>query len=119
MTVRDVYILAASLIGDRENDDKDEHDFTVPYMTILLQEALETENSIRAANDEEELTVAPILGMDDEIPYHDKLVRAAFPYGLAWEFHQDSGNLGLAAQYRDLFVDAVERYRCYTVRRLV
>ena len=59
LKVKDVYVLAAALIGDRENDDKDERDFTVPYMTILLQEALECENSIRAMHGEEELAAYP------------------------------------------------------------
>ena len=31
MTVNDIYILGAALIGDRENDDLDERHFAVPY----------------------------------------------------------------------------------------
>lgn len=116
-TVRDVYIMAAALIGDRENDDRDERDFAIPYMNILLQEALNCENSMRERDGQELLTVAPILGLDDEIPYHDELVLAAFPYGLAWQYHQDAGNLGLSAQYRNMFVAAVNANYCYQVRR--
>jgi hypothetical protein len=117
LKVKDVYVLAAALIGDRENDDKDERDFTIPYMNILLQEALECENSIRAIRGEEELAAAPILGLDDEIPYHDQLVMAAFPYGLAWQYHQEAGNLGLASQYRNMFIEAVNRNYCFVVRK--
>ena len=40
-TVKDVFILGAALVGDRENDDKDEKDFAPVHMTILLQEALD------------------------------------------------------------------------------
>lgn len=116
-TVRDVYIMAAALIGDRENDDRDERDLSVQHMKILLQEALNCENSMRERDGQELLTVAPVLGLDDEIPYHDELVRAAFPYGLAWQYHQEAGNLGLSAQYRNMFVAAVNANHCYQVRR--
>lgn len=118
MTVREVYIMAAALIGDKENDDLNEKQLTVPYMNIILQEALDTENSIRLKDSEELLTAAPIVtSLDDELTYHDQLVRAAFPYGLAWQYARDENNLGLADQYRNLFVDAVERNQCFTVRR--
>ena len=117
ITVRDVYIMAAALIGDRENDDRDERDLSAQHMKILLQEALNCENSMRERDGQEPLTVAPVLGLDDEIPYHDELVRAAFPYGLAWQYHQDAGNWVLAGQYRTMFVDAVNSNYCFTIRR--
>ena len=50
-------------------------------------------------------------------PDHDELVRAAFPYGLAWQYHQEAGNLGLAAQYRNMFIEAVNRNYCFLVRK--
>ena len=116
MTVREVYVLGAALIGDREYDDADERDFSPPYMTIMLQESLNCENSMRERDGQELLAAAPILGLDDEIPYHDDLVRAAIPYGLAWQYHQEAGNLGLAAQYRNMFIEAVNRNHCFHMR---
>lgn len=117
MTVRDTYIIAAAFIGDRENDDKDEKDFAPIYMSVLLQEALNAENSIRAFDGEPELEYAPVLGIDDTIPYHDSIVRGALPYGLAWQYHQDAGNNQLAAMYRNMFIDAVERSYKYNMRK--
>ena len=117
MTVREIYVNAAALIGDRENDDADERDLTVPYMTVLMQEALNCENSMRERDGQELLPVAPILGLDDDVPYHDALVKGAFPYGLAWQYHQEAGNLGLAAQYRNMFIEAVNRNYCFLVRK--
>lgn len=108
MTVRQVYAIAAAFIGDREGDDNDERDFSPIYMNVLLQEALPAENSIRKANGSAELTIAPTPGIDDAIPYSDKIVRGALPYGLAWQYHQDAGNLGLASQYRNMFIEGVE-----------
>ena len=117
MTVREVYVIAAAFIGDRENEDLDERDLSVPYMTVLLQESLACENSMRKRDGQEQLAVAPVLGLDDEVPYHNELVRGAFPYGLTWQYHQDSGNLSLAAQYRNMFVEAVNSNYCFSMRK--
>jgi hypothetical protein len=117
-TVKDIYVLGAALIGDHEGDDPDEELFAIPYMNILLQESLGCENSIRAAHGETELTAAPIVtSIEEELEYHDQLVRAAFPYGLVWQYHQEAGNHGLAAQYRNMFIDAVNGCYCYSMRK--
>lgn len=117
MTVREIYVTAAAFIGDRENDDADERDLSIPYMNVLLQEAFECENSIRAKNGDRELDSAPyVTTLDDSIVYSDALVRGAFPYGLAWQYHQEAGNNGLASQYRNMFIEAVNRNYCYGVR---
>lgn len=117
MTVREVYVTAAAFIGDRENDDLDERDLTVPYMAVLLQESLNCENSMRERDGQDPLPSAPVLGLDDEIPYHDSLVRGALPYGLAWQYHQEAGNLSLASQFRNMFIDAVGSNYCFSVQR--
>lgn len=117
-TVRDIYVIAAAFIGDREYDDTDERDLSVPYMNVLLQETLNCENSIRKMHDEPLLGTAPVIdSLDNGLVYHDELVRAAFPYGLAWQYHQEAGNLGLAAQYRNMFIEAVNRNYCFTMRK--
>ena len=118
MTVREVYIMAAALVGDHENDDQDELKFAVPYMNILMQEAFECENSMRERDGQEPLEQAPyVSNIDNGIPFHDALVRAAFPYGLAWQYHQEAGNLSLASQYRNMFIDAVDRNYCFRMRK--
>ena len=58
-----------------------------------------------------------VSNLDNGLIYHDQLVRAAFPYGLAWQYHQEAGNLGLAAQYRNMFIEAVNRNYCFLVRK--
>ena len=118
MTVRDVYVVAAAFIGDRENDDRDEKDFAPIYMKVLLQEALPAENRIRIAEGMTELTQAPMPGLDDVIPYSDKIVRGALPYGLAWQYHQDAGNHDLAVMYRDLFTNGVNSSYKFVMRRM-
>ena len=120
MTVRDIYIIAAALVGDHENDDPDELAFAIPYMNILLQEALACENSMRQRDGQELLSAAPIVtDINDEVPFHDVLCRAAIPYGLAWQYQQEAGNLSLSSGYRNMFIDAVNRNYCYSVRKYV
>ena len=119
MTVQDIYIIAAALVGDRENDDPDEQDFAIPYMNLLMQEALDTENTMRMRDGQELLTVAPtVTSITDNVPYHDVLCRVAFPYGLAWQYQQEAGNLSLSAQYRNMFVDTVDNNRCFIARKM-
>ena len=45
------------------------------------------------------------------------IVLAAFPYGLAWQYHQDAGNWALAGQYRSMFIEAVNSNHCFTMRK--
>lgn len=118
MTVRDIYILGAALVGDRENDDPDEMTFAIPYMNLLMQEALDTENTMRRRDGQEQLAAAPIVtDLSDEVPFHDVLCRVAFPYGLAWQYQQEAGNFSLSAQYRNMFIDTVENNRCFFMER--
>jgi hypothetical protein len=119
MTVRELYVIASAFIGDRENDDRDNRDLSIPYMNVLLQEALGTENTIRQRDGEMELEYAQIVtDLDDEITYHDSIVMAALPYGLAWQYHQEAGNLSLASQYRNMYIDALEENRCFNIRSM-
>lgn len=118
MTVKDIYVLGASLVGDHDGDDQDEELFAIQYLNILMQESLECENSMRERDGQAVLAAAPIVtSTTDEVPYHEQLLRAAFPFGLAWQYHQEAGNLSLASQYRNTYIDAVNRYYCYRMRR--
>ena len=118
MTVKDIYIIAAALVGDRENDDPDALEFSIPYINLLLQESLSCENSLRRRDGQEQLAEAPTMtDITNDVPYHDVLCRVAIPYGLAWQYHQESGNLGLSAQYRNMYIEAVNANRCFFMRR--
>jgi hypothetical protein len=118
LTVNDIFILAAALVGDHENDDQDEKNFAVPYLNILLQECLNVENDLRERDKMELLPAAPVItSTEDEVPYHDDLCRVALPYGLAWQYQQEAGNLSLAAQYRNMYIEAVDSKRCFFMRR--
>lgn len=118
LTVKDVHKMAVALIGVREEDGKGERELTVPYMNILLQEALYAENSIRAANGDPELSAAPtVSSISDVIPYNDNLVRSAIPYGLAWQYQQEENNLGLASQYRNMFIEGVRRSAAFLLKK--
>ncbi len=109
MTGKDLYILASSTLYEGENDDLDSKKFSVPFLNILLQEALPVENSIRKAEGAELLGCAPLLSsLDEEIPYHDSILRTALPYGLAWQYRVEAMDNYWAAVYRNLFETALQ-----------
>jgi len=118
MTVKDIFKLSAALIGDKVNSDPEALELSVPVMNILLQESFKCENSMRIRDGQETLASAPfVTTVEDEIPYHEELVRAAMPYGVAWQLHQDAGNFSLAATYRNMFIDAVNSCYCFQMRK--
>lgn len=109
MTGKALYILASSTLYEGENEDLDSKKFSVPFLNILLQEALNVENSIREAEGAELLGQAPLLqSLDDDIPYHDEVVRVAFPYGLAWQYRQEAMDNYWATIYRNLYTEALQ-----------
>jgi hypothetical protein len=78
-------------------------------LNILLQEALETENSIRRANEVTELTEAPWLtSLETEIPYANSITRVALPYGVAAQFFQEAMNNFQAENYRAKYIAALD-----------
>lgn len=114
MTGKDLYILASSTLYEGENEDLDSKKFSVQFLNILLQEALNVENSIREAEGVEKLGQAPLLqNLDEEIPYHDSIVRTAFPYGLAWQYRQEAMDNYWATIYRNLFTEALQNATVY------
>lgn len=115
MTGKDLYILASATLYEGDGEDLDSKRFSVSFLNILLQEALNAENSLRAAEGGEILLSAPLLtDLDTEIPYHDSIVRGALPYGLAWQYRQEAMDNYWATVYRNLFTEALQNAAAFT-----
>lgn len=83
--------------------------FMLDWTNIILQEALETENSIRRFNDEPELTKAQkVTSGSDVLTYHDEIVTGAFPYGIAAQAYNDDDNDYRANKYRQMFIAGLQ-----------
>lgn len=110
MTGKDLYILASSTLYEGDGEDLDSKKFSVPFLNILLQEALPVENGLREAEGAEKLGQAPLLqSLEEDIPYHDRLLRVAIPYGLAWQYRQEAMDNYWATIYRNLFTEALDK----------
>lgn len=84
MTGLDIYKAASAYLYERDNEDEESKEFSIPFLNTLLMEALPYENSIRLSKGMPELETAPtIISLNDTIEYHDSITRVALPYGLA------------------------------------
>lgn len=109
MTAQDIYILASAILYEGDNEDPDSKKFTVQFLNHLLPEALNAENSLRRRAGLEELEAAPVIhGIEEEVPYRDKLCRTALVYGLCWHFFENINNNFQSEIYRNLFVSSLE-----------
>ena len=112
MTGLEIYKAASAYLYERDNEDEESKEFSVPFLNTLLMEALPYENSIRLSKGMPELETAPtIISLNDTIDYHDSITRVALPYGLAALYFAENldnyrGNL-YRAQYLSALGDAV------------
>lgn len=108
MTAQQIYEMASSFLYEADGDDAESKDFSIGFLNVLLQEALETENSIRRFKETTELTEAPYLtALTDTINYDGAITRGALPYGLASFYYQEAMDNFQAENYRGKFVAAL------------
>ena len=116
LTARDIYLTALALTFTNEANAQDFRTFFLSFLNLCCQEALDTENSIRHAyNDTNPATPMPILtaapvysDFDAVVGYHDVIVRAALPYGVASYYFQDDMDDWRYAEHRGRFVSALK-----------
>ncbi|MDD3400717.1 MAG: hypothetical protein PHT58_03705 [Eubacteriales bacterium] len=115
MTGQDIYIMASALLYERNNEDMDSKDFSIPFLNLLMQEALPVENSIRFAKGEAQLDSAPYLtSLDETIAYSDEILRGALPYGLAARFFTEAMDNYNAAECTARYVNALNSATRFT-----
>lgn len=109
MTGREIFALGYGMIPMTAEDVEDYDDVTVTgWLNVLLAEALDTENSIRAFEGREPLAQAPVLaGPDDPVPYADSICRRALPYGLAAWLWTDEDEEYRVQDYRGRYVSGL------------
>ena len=91
MTVKECYEHAIALVPETFEDNPDMLSFAVFWCNILLAETLPYENAYRRTKKLPELEIVPnVLRESDEIPFNERMVKAAFPYGMArWIFREN------------------------------
>ena len=109
MKGQDIYIMASAFLYEQDGEDTESKRFALPFLNILLQEALPTENSIRKFKGREILKAAPLItALTAEIPYDDEITRVALPYGLAAQYYQEAPDNFQAENYRSKYLAALQ-----------
>lgn len=112
MTGQEIYETASAFLYEKDNEDAESKNFSVPFLNLLLQECLETENSIRLQKGEEPLKQAPVItSLDETIAYADAITRVALPYGVAAQFFQEALDNFQAENYRAKYIAALNDAR--------
>lgn len=108
MTVKECYERAVSLIPEVPEDNTDMQKHMVTWCNVLLADTINYENIFRRVNKLAELdSPAKVFAQGDEIPYNEKLVAMAFPYGMArWVFRENDDVSG-SREYYSLYVNAL------------
>lgn len=109
MTVLECYERAVGFLPEVKEDNSEMQRHMVTWANILLADTVNAENIYRYANGMEELS-SPlrVKAREDEIPYNEKLVEMAFPYGMArWVFRENDDISG-SREYYSLYAAAVE-----------
>lgn len=107
MTVKECYEHAVSFLPEKPEENPDMQKFMTAWCNILLAENLENENFFRRANEMEELFAVPkVFSAEDEIPYNEQLVSAAFPYGMARWIFRENDDISASHEYYSLYIVA-------------
>ena len=109
MTVKECYEAAAAFLPERPEENPEMQKFAVSWCNILLAESFEHENIYRVTNGLEELEEVPRVAKEsDVIPYNERLVRAAFPYGMARWMFRENEDIAASHEYYNLYAMALK-----------
>lgn len=102
MTVKECYERAVSFLPEVPEDNTEMQRHMITWCNVLLADTINYENIYRRVNGLEELkTPLKVSAQSDEIPYNEKLVAAAFPYGMArWIFRENDDTAGSHEYYQ-------------------
>lgn len=108
MTVKECYEQAVSFIPEVPEDNVDMQKHMVPWCNVLLADTINQENIFRRVNKQEEIS-APlrVKNETDEIPYNEKLVSMAFPYGMARWIFRENDDVSGSHEYYQLYAVAL------------
>ncbi len=108
MTVKECYEHAVSFLPENPEENTEMQKFAVVWCNILLAETMRNENVCRRAKGQEELKKVPLVkNEEDEIPYDEEMVRAAFPYGMARFVFRENDDISGSHEFYQLYVNAL------------
>ncbi|MBR5202651.1 MAG: hypothetical protein IKW45_05250 [Clostridia bacterium] len=86
----------------------------------MLLETFEVENAIRTWGKEETLLAPQVVkSLDDELVYHESLVRGAFPYGIAANAFIDDENDYRSNKFGQFYTRGVNAANKYIPHKVI
>ncbi|MBQ7874917.1 MAG: hypothetical protein IJ306_07165 [Oscillospiraceae bacterium] len=108
MKVKECYEHAVSFLPEKPEENPEMQKFMVAWCNVLLAETFEYENIYRVANKLPEIWELPkVESENDEIPYNERLVRGAFPYGMARWIFRENEDIAASHEYYALYANAI------------
>ncbi len=108
MTVKECYEQAVSMIPETPGENIEMQKFAVVWCNILLAETIRHENVYRKGKGLSELKNVPkVNSEEDEIPYNEEMVRAAFPYGMARFVFRENDDIAGSHEFYQLYAVAL------------
>ena len=90
MTGLQIYNMASAMLYEDTGTNIKEERYSVHFLNRLIAEAYMVEQNMREAEGSELLTEIPWVDtIEQEIPYHEQMLRTAFVYGLAMHYWQE------------------------------
>lgn len=106
MTGQALVTRAISLFGDTNRTFYE--GLAIHAVNLLMAETFDVNNRIRVENRKSALSEVPELSsLSGEIPYEDRLVKYAFPYGMAAKLFADERDLALLGVFHQSYANAV------------
>lgn len=110
MTVNELLQNALPLFAETDTSDADYQALTIPHTNMVLAETFDVNNRMREQAGKEPLTEIPsVTALTDTIPFEDKLVRLALPYGLAAKLYFDEDNDGRLSMFLQEYAERVNQ----------
>lgn len=112
MNINELYSLALSFLGETP-DEGEYREHILPWVNLLLLEALPYENAYRKARGLELLGEAPYLAdFSALLPYCQEITGIALPYALAGLMFQEDDQDKRAERYRAMYISALSEAAC-------
>lgn len=109
MKVRECYERAVSFLPEKPEENTDMQKHMVTWCNVLLSDNINAENIYRRVNNLPELDGVPkVDSPEDEIPFNEKLVAKAFPYGMARWVFRENDDIDGSREYYQLYAVAIE-----------
>lgn len=108
MTVKECYEQAVSFLPEVPEDNTDMQKHMVVWCNVLLGDTINYENICRRVGGIKELD-APlkVTSQTDKIPYNEKLVAMAFPYGMAQFVFRENDDISSSREFYNRYANAL------------